>query len=182
MPGQAPTGLIVPLEQMHHEVSEMAPQRVLLTDAQALYLLRQSLRGEVVPLAGPDQCRRGLRPGEEVLRVALGIGAHAFLLSPGLPFGPKVGIEHLLRRPWASLGESTEGQMCLGAGILTGTAVASVQNLGHGTPEGRALLQQCRNLIALGADSREPTMPCLASGGLILPLEQMRYQALQSPA
>ena len=67
MPGLTPAGLIVPLEQMHHEVFEMAPQRVPLTDAQALHLLCQGLPVDVGPRPCPDQGRCGLRPGVEIL-------------------------------------------------------------------------------------------------------------------
>src|SRR5439155_282524 len=100
-----------------------------------LHLLGYTLRVHRMPLARPDQRRCGLRPGEEVLRVEFSIGAHTFLLSPGLPLWPEVRIEHLLSRPRAGLGEGGEGEARLGAGILTGTTVAGVQTLGHGTLE-----------------------------------------------
>ena len=52
----------------------------MIACAQALHLLCQGLRGDVVPLACPDQRGRGLRPGEEIPLIEFGIGAYGSVL------------------------------------------------------------------------------------------------------
>src|SRR5262245_7391094 len=76
MPRQTAAGLILPFEQMHHEVTEMARQRVLLANPQALYLLRQVGKIEGLCLLITQQRGLLLCPGIEVLLVERRMAAH----------------------------------------------------------------------------------------------------------
>src|SRR6516225_9715007 len=76
----------------------------------------------------------------------------SIIFSWGLRLRPEVCIQDLPGCPGAGLGKGRQGQACLGAGVFTGEDIAGAQGLGHGAPQGRALLEEVGNLLPLRPD------------------------------